>query len=348
MLPSRSQVEGADNDRAVFVQKLREEGTKVEAPLCDIADRTQLEQTIYSLKSILSPIRGCIQSAMVLQDSSFQNMTSSRWQTALAPKLAGSWNLHELLPKDMSFFVMLASQAGIAGPFGQANYAAGNTYQDALSAHRIRHSLPSVSIDLGTVASVGYVSENAHVKAMMRTRGVLEDLSEEDVLALLEHYCSPDRIVKDESKAQVITGIPFPAELRAQGVVEPVHLTRPLLRHLHTIVPSQSASSEISTAAIKPASALLEDAKTLDGAITDAIRIQLSNLLVVDKENNDTAKPIYVFGVDSLAAVEMRNWFARGFGADVSLMEILGGEAIRDLAVGVARKSRFVSAELKS
>ncbi|KAF2106989.1 polyketide synthase-like protein [Lophiotrema nucula] len=349
VLPSRSQVQGADNDRAALVKELREEGARVEAPLCDIAIRAQLKQTLEALED-MPPIKGCIQSAMVLKDASFQNMTESQWQTALAPKLAGSWNLHELLPKEMSFFVMLASQAGIAGPFGQSNYAAGNAYQDALSTHRVRHGLPSVSIDLGTVASVGYVAENAHVKAMMRTRGALEDLSEEDVLSLLEHYCSPDGVVKDESKAQVITSLPLPAELRAQGVVEPIHLTRPLFHHLRTIVPSQSASSESTTAAVKPASVLLKDAKTLDEAsdiISEAVRTQLSNLLVVDRENIDAAKPIYVFGVDSLVAVEMRNWFAKGVGADVSVMEILGGEAIRDLAVGVARKSRFVNAEVK-
>lgn len=61
----------------------------------------------------------------------------------------------------------------------------------------------------------------------------------------------------------------------------------------------------------------------------------------------DPAKPIHSFGVDSLVAVEMRNWFAKGVGVDLSVVEILGGEAIRHLAAGVARKSRFVTDEAR-
>jgi acyl transferase domain-containing protein/NADPH:quinone reductase-like Zn-dependent oxidoreductase/NAD(P)-dependent dehydrogenase (short-subunit alcohol dehydrogenase family)/aryl carrier-like protein len=347
ILPSRSVVEGAKNSRAAFVQDLRARGVRVEAPLCDISKREQLKEALDSLCG-MPPIQGCIQSAMILQDNSFQNMTESQWQTAIAPKVAGSWNLHELLPKELSFFIMLASQAGIAGPFGQSNYAAGNTYQDALAQHRNRHGLPAISIDLGTVASVGYVAENKHVKAMMRARGVLEDLSEEDVLSLLKHYCSIDGIPRDERSSQVITHLPIPSELRAHGIVEPPHLSRPLLRHLHTIIPSSLSSPTTATASIKPASALLQAAKSLDEAsdiITEAIRTQLASLLVIEKENVDPSRPIHSYGVDSLVAIEMQNWFAKGVGVNLSVMEILGANTIRNLAAGVARKSSFVSLE---
>ena len=38
----------------------------------------------------------------------------------------GSWNLHELMPRDLDFFIMLSSLAGILGNRGQSNYRAGN------------------------------------------------------------------------------------------------------------------------------------------------------------------------------------------------------------------------------
>ncbi|KAF2822312.1 polyketide synthase-like protein [Ophiobolus disseminans] len=345
ILLSRSAVEAAKNERAAFLQDLRTKGARVEARLCDIANRAHIEQTLASLND-MPPIKGCINAAMVLQDSSFQNMTELQWHKALAPKVAGSWNLHEVLPKELSFFVMLSSQAGIIGALGQANYAAGNTYQNALARQRVRQGLSAISIDLGAVASVGYVAENAHVKAKMRARGVLEDVSEEDVLSLLKHYFSVDGIVQDDSDAQVITSLPLPAQLRAHGLVEPTQFSRPLLRHIHTIVSTQLPSSESSTAIVKPVSVLLKAAKTLDEAVdvvTEAIRTQLANLQVIDREDVDPAKPIYVYGVDSLVAIEMRNWLGKSVGANVSVMEILGGQAIRDLAAGVASKSRFTS-----
>jgi len=52
-------------------------------------------------------------------------MTHDQYVGAIRPKVQGSWNLHENLPKNLDFFVLLSSSAGIAGSRGQANYAAG-------------------------------------------------------------------------------------------------------------------------------------------------------------------------------------------------------------------------------
>jgi hypothetical protein len=44
----------------------------------------------------------------------------------------------------------------------------------------------------------------------------------------------------------------------------------------------------------------------------------------------------------------MRNWFAKGVGADVGTIEILGDVGIAELAAKVAVKSKFVKEELKA
>src|ERR1700722_7544360 len=89
----------------------------------------------------------------------FENMTYDTFQIALKPKVQGSRNLHELLPLDMDFFILLSSATGVLGNRSQVNYAVGNTYQDALARHRVSKGLPVATIDLGTVLSVGYVAE---------------------------------------------------------------------------------------------------------------------------------------------------------------------------------------------
>ena len=68
-------------------------------------------------------------------------MTARDWNLALRPKLKATRNLHELLPADLDFFVCLSSIAGIIGSRGQANYNAGNSYQDALMHHRAASGL---------------------------------------------------------------------------------------------------------------------------------------------------------------------------------------------------------------
>ncbi|CAN8104204.1 unnamed protein product [Discula destructiva] len=58
----------------------------------------------------------------------------------------------------MDFFLMLSSISGVLGLVSQANYGAGNTFQDALARHRTAEGLPAVAIDLPAVSQVGVVT----------------------------------------------------------------------------------------------------------------------------------------------------------------------------------------------
>lgn len=101
-------------------------------------------------------------------------------------KVHGTWNLHELLPKDLDFFVMLSSLAGVmgnesssphaitshkdAGHRGQGNYGAGNIFQDYFASYRRSQGLNAMTIDISYLLSVGFVAVNDqyvdHIKSM--------------------------------------------------------------------------------------------------------------------------------------------------------------------------------------
>ena len=53
-------------------------------------------------------------------------MTHAQWSKTIRCKVNASWNLHQLLPSDLDFFLLLSSIVGIYGSPGQANYAAAN------------------------------------------------------------------------------------------------------------------------------------------------------------------------------------------------------------------------------
>jgi hypothetical protein len=77
----------------------------------------------------------------------------------------GTWNLHEFLPQDLDFFIVLSSLAGIIGSVSQANYAAGNTFQDALIHYRQQKGLAAQSLDIGVMTGIGYVEEHEDARA---------------------------------------------------------------------------------------------------------------------------------------------------------------------------------------
>ncbi|USP78512.1 polyketide synthase PKS9 [Curvularia clavata] len=346
ILPSRCPVEGTGSERERFVQELQAQGAIVKAPICDVANKDQLQSTLDALND-LPAIKGCIQTAMVMRDSSFANMSVEKWHESLAPKVDGSWNLHQLLPENLDFFVMLSSSTGVLGSFGQSNYTVGNTYQDTLAAHRMRHGQRAHTLALSMVTGVGFVAQNEQVQALLRVRGMLEEVSMQDIFDLLRFCCDPSRVDASTVGSQIITPLTLPADLRAMGIVAPLGSTRPIYHYLDTL-PAR-VSSNIDADKSRP-SHLLSEAKSLAHAtdiIVEAIQSQLSSLLVVSKDDIDSQKAIYRYGVDSLVAVEMRNWFSKAVGADVSTADIMSDISIWLLAVKVAGASRFVSEELK-
>ena len=57
--------------------------------------------------------------------------------TNIRTKALGTWNLHlHTTAQPLDFFIMLSSVSGIIGWRGQTNYAASNTFLDALAHHR--------------------------------------------------------------------------------------------------------------------------------------------------------------------------------------------------------------------
>jgi hypothetical protein len=59
------------------------------------------------------------------QDVFYENMTVEEFHAAVRPKVQVTRNLHDLLPKDLDFFICMSSIGGIVGSRGQGNYNAG-------------------------------------------------------------------------------------------------------------------------------------------------------------------------------------------------------------------------------
>lgn len=130
---------------AALVTDLAALGADVRVQACDLTDRDALATIIAD-----QPPTAVVHTAGVLSDALANQMTPTRLRGVLRPKVAGAWHLHELTADlDLDAFVLFSSAAGTVGSPGQSNYAAANTFLDALAQHRRSQGLEATALAWG-------------------------------------------------------------------------------------------------------------------------------------------------------------------------------------------------------
>ncbi|KAH6857080.1 hypothetical protein B0I37DRAFT_301053 [Chaetomium sp. MPI-CAGE-AT-0009] len=331
------------------VDSLREElgatghNVEVTAIGCDISNMGELKRALDEhARARRPPIKGIIHGGMELRDSVLEHMTLDDHNAALAPKVQGSWNLHQYFAQhdDLDFYIMLSSLIGVVGFASQANYSAGGAFQDALARHRAEQGLAGVSIDLGIVKSVGYLADDEQGKTISALqRHGFTALSEDDVLAAIGSAIATPYAgslalglntgpTKEEDS-------PLQRDLRFASLSH--QATENGGSKTGSSTPHPSNNNDLAT--------LLTNSTTLAeaaGHVASAVARKLTDIFMLGDGDVVACKSLASYGVDSLVAVELRNMLALKAGADLSIFDIMQSASLAGLADAVAVKSRFV------
>nr|WP_183076156.1 type I polyketide synthase [Mycobacterium tuberculosis] len=296
---------------AELVAELAAAGAQVQVVACDAADRAALAKVIADIP-VQHPLSGVIHTAGALDDAVVMSLTPDRVDVVLRSKVDAAWHLHELTRDlDVSAFVMFSSMAGLVGSSGQANYAAANSFLDALAAHRRAHGLPAISLGWGLwdQASAMTSGLDAADLARLGREGVLA-LSTAEALELFDTAMIVDEPFLAPARIDLTA-------LRAHAVAVP-----PMFSDLASAPTRRQVDDSV--AAAKSKSALAHRLHGLPEAEQHAVLLGLVRLHIatvlgnITPEAIDPDKAFQDLGFDSLTAVEMRNRLKSATGLSLS------------------------------
>ncbi|KAK2623593.1 hypothetical protein QTJ16_007147 [Diplocarpon rosae] len=316
-------------------------GANIVVKACDVTSQDHVEKLVSTDLSHLPSIKGVIHAAMVLDDVLFEKMTHSQWISVVSAKVSGAWNFHNaLLNTPLSFFILLSSAAGTVGNRGQAAYAAANCFLNAFAQHRHTLGLPASSIDLAPVSDAGYLAEGS-AERVAQIAGNLgsEMISEKEVLALIAAAVTGK--IGNTCGGHCITGLKIASEAKDSLF----WIEDAKFKHLKD--KAEAEASELSASSPNAAVSLgaaLEAAESSQQAIElicEGLMTKVSAVLMVPREEMDPSKAIVVYGLDSLVAIEIRNWITRELEASLQVLELLTSGSFWSLSEAVLAKSRL-------
>ncbi|MER7335957.1 type I polyketide synthase, partial [Micromonospora sp. NPDC000119] len=284
---------GAD----ALTRELTALGARVTVAACDVADRDALRELLAAVPADL-PLTAVVHTAAALDDNVVDGLTVAQLATALRAKVDAARHLDELTrDHDLSAFVLFSSLAGTMGGPGQANYAPGNAWLDALAHRRRAEGLPATSIGWGLWADGG-VSAGDFERRMARNGfGAMDPTTAVRALAHALAHDETHLVVADVDWDRLAGNAAGPRP-------------DPLIRDLLTapqVTDAATADRVAGAGALRHRLAGLSEPEQLD-LLRDLVRGEVAAVLGHGSADQVPAERAFRdLGFTSLTAVELRN-----------------------------------------
>jgi acyl carrier protein len=281
---------------------LARDGVHARAVACDVSDRAAVAGLLASIPA-QQPLRAVVHAAGAVADGLLSDLTQAQFDAVLGPKVDGAWHLSEATSQiPLTAFVLLSSIAGVAGNPGQSNYAAANTFLDALAARRRSRGQAGLSLALG--AWDGAEGMAAKLDAAQQRRMARRGVTPMPSRRALELF---DAALSVPGRSLLVPAALDIAALGRLADLSPVY--RGLVTARHS-VPRGRAKPEFF------ARALAERPRAERGAaILSFVQDQVALVLDHPEAAEITAdRGLLDIGFDSLTALELRNRLAAATG----------------------------------
>ena len=288
----------------IAIKQLEDSGANISILLGDISVQEDVEN-IFEQLAELPALKGIIHAAGVLEDGLLSQLTWPQFKKVLAPKVDGTWHLHQQTQRlSLDFFVCFSSIASLIGSPAQGNYAAANAFMDSLMQHRRATGLPGLSINWGPWANAGMAAQlDTSAQNRMSARGITPIQPEQGLQILGD-------LLKQTSAQAGVFSIDWP-KFNAQM---PPGVSLPVLEHFKTAKREDARGDRLQG---------LEKLKQLPAGdrrhhLMQHIQTEIADVLGYDSPDDIAlTQPLADLGVDSLMAVELANQLEYNLGPTI-------------------------------
>ncbi|PYH37625.1 type I polyketide synthase [Aspergillus neoniger CBS 115656] len=331
-LTSLSRSAGTTDRHKLFVTEIQSMGCEVHLVRGSVTNAADVARAVAESPR---PLKGVCQMTMVLHDQAWQKMAIDDWNETTAPKVKGTWNLHnEMQLQNLDFFILFSSLSGIVGQHGQAGYASANTFLDAFVKFRTSKGLPCTS---------GYLVEQNELLNKMKGAG-WRPVQESELLEVLgtAMLSATTKVTEDEPPKPSLVDpnttlvgiapvIPLSSPDSSARLRKDVRMS--VFRNIRSQGNATSSSDGLRQflSAAKASPEMLNTPQSV-ALLAQEIGKKLLGLVLRSPDDKiDVSLPLAQLGLDSMVAVEMQAWWKQMFGLDISVLEMLSMGTLKKL-----------------
>jgi len=279
-------------------------GCRVLVLTADVSVPGDVKRLMSEIGSRMPPLRGIVHAAGVTDDAAIIHQDGGRFRKVMAPKVRGTWNLHEATAgTPLDFFICFSSAAAIVGAGGQANYAAANAFMDAFIHERRRQGLHGLSVNWGAWGETGMA---ARMKEDVRQRLAAQGmgiLSPEKGLEILGGLLSRDAT---QALVMAMDWEPYLKHRYPKG-------TPPFFESVAGKRATPKKTNDPLTGAAAPGWLGRIPAAERHARLADYVRSQVAATLgMASLDSIEPRQRLFDIGIDSLMAVELKNRLESG------------------------------------
>nr|ALQ32842.1 putative polyketide synthase [Fusarium euwallaceae] len=338
---SRSGATRHSGHREALEKELEALGAKLYLPACDITDEGRVHEVAKWCAENLPPVRGVIQSATLTrsQDGTLENMDAQLFNGAVRPKRIGTLNLHSAFASNnLDFFVMVSSAAAILGTKGQAHYNSGNSFEEGFARQQLAAgSKTHFTTIMPALIGGSDADTTGPERRQMLFRQGATIVEFDEVISMVE-YAVGTQAPRD-GYSQLIVGID-PNAIPNDGTYNYPFFTDILQTKDLTTSADDEAQQAPVTLSQKLAAATTPQG--IHDVVSEAVTTKIRELIAIGPDDLRLDVPLPDLGIDSLVAIEIKNWIGREFEAPLQTSQVLDASSIITLTDTIVQKSKRI------